>query len=68
MKGTLSGFVKLWILVNGTHSVVSAYTIPTGFYGSISDQRTPGFWGVTNILLKCAKELKQLDYYLEIEY
>ena len=47
MKGTLSVFVKIWISVNGTYSVVSGYTISISFHRLMDDQRTPGFWGVT---------------------
>ena len=43
MKGIHSGFVKLWIPVNGTHGVVSGYMISIGFRGLMGDQRTPGF-------------------------
>ena len=33
--------------MNGTHGVVSGYTISTCFRGLMGDQLTPGFWGVT---------------------
>ena len=39
-------FVKLWILVDGTHEGVSGYTISIGFRGLMGDKRTSGFWGV----------------------
>ena len=42
-------FVKLSVPVNGTHEGALGYTISTGFRGLMGDQRTPGFWGVTDV-------------------
>ena len=41
------------------NDVVSSYTISTGFPRLMNDQRTPTFWGVTQVVVPQSTDLRE---------
>ena len=51
-------FVRFWILMNGTHDVVSGHVISTSF-STMVDQRTLEFW---DVIISAETNIFNLDY------